>query len=143
MSSLSRAIIHISTSGKSFSKVNYSRRMYAVIRRYTPDVAEGGVNECYAELTGLRTFFKMTYKELANKILGDLAKEIGVSFTIRVDSVTAYEEAKNKSKRSKSISTYKELNRLFASLSLEKSKYKKGVSVGKKKLAIPFLGKVF
>ena len=69
------AILHITTSGKNFSRVNYSRRMYAIIRRYTPNVAEGDTNEYFADLTGLRTFFKMSYKEIAEKILSDLNKE--------------------------------------------------------------------
>ena len=67
-----RAIIQIVASGKNDSRINYSRRMYAVIRRYTPDVAEGNTNECLADLTGLRTFFKMTYAEIAEKIKKDL-----------------------------------------------------------------------
>lgn len=135
------AIIHITTSGKNFSRVNYSRRMYAIIRRYTPNVAEGDINECFADLTGLRTFFKMTYKEMASKILQDLNTEIGVSFTVRVASVDAFEKAKNKGKKSKSISTYKELNKLFAGSSFIAIKNRKSLSI-RRKLTIPFLGRV-
>jgi hypothetical protein len=150
MTSSPRAIIHIETSGKSFSRVNYSRRMYAIIRRYTPDVAEGKVNECYAELTGLRTFYKLTYKELASRILGELKREIGISFTIRVATVHAYEEAKNANKKPRSISTYKELNSFFSSSLLHQRKTtvktvaskNKPTLTRRKKLTVPFLGKV-
>lgn len=142
-SSTKQAIIQITTSGKNFSRVNYSRRMYAIIRRYTPNVAEGSTNECFADLTGLRTFFKMTYTEMAEKILKDLNTEIGVPFTMRLATVDAFLEAKNKGKKSKSVSTYKELNKLFAGSSFVAMKNRKSLRLGvRRKLTVPFLGKV-
>ena len=95
-SSTKPAIIRIRTSGKNFSRVNYSRRMYAIIRRYTPNVIEGEINECFADLTGLRTFFKMTYAEMAEKIIKDLNTEIGVSFTVKIATIDSFEKVKNK-----------------------------------------------
>lgn len=136
-----KVIIQVITSGKNFSRINYSRRMYAVMRRYTPDVVEGEMNECLADITGLRTFYKMTYKEIVQKILNDLKSEIGIPFTVRVTTVKAFEEAKNKGKKSKSISTYKELNKLFSGLSFVKTNTSR-VLLMKKKLVVPFLGKV-
>lgn len=135
------AIINIKTSGKNFSRINYSRRMYAIIRRYTPHVVEGMTNECFADLTGLRTFFKMSYSEMVAKILIDLTKEIGVSFTVHVATIDAFLEAKNKAKKSKVVSTYKELNKLFAGSLFVAVKNRKSL-VLRRKLAIPFLGKV-
>lgn len=140
-SSTKPAIIQITTSGKNFSSVNYSRRMYAIIRRYTPNVAEGNSNECFADLTGLRTFFKMSYTEMTEQILKDLKTEIGIVFTVRVATVDAFLAAKNKGKKSKSVSTYKELNKLFAGSSFVAAKNRKSLIL-RKKLVIPFLGKV-
>lgn len=141
-SSTKRAIICVVTGGKNYSKINYSRRMYAIMRRYTPEVAEGGSNECFADLTGLRTFFKMTYKDLAEKILYDLNTEIGVKFIVQVATAEEYDIAKNKNKRTKSITTYKEMNSLFAGSSFVESKRRKSLTYKSKKLVIPFLGKV-
>lgn len=115
--------------------------MYAIIRRYTPNVAEGNTNECFADLTGLRTFFKMTYAEMTEKILRDLSAEIGVSFTVRIATCDAFLEAKNKSKKVKSFSTYKELNKLFAGASFVVAKNRKSLRL-RRKLTVPFLGKV-
>lgn len=140
-SSSKPAIIHITTSGKNFSRVNYSRRMYAIIRRYTPNVAEGSSNECFADLTGLRTFFKMSYAEMTEKVLKDLKQEIGVSFTVRVATVDAFEAAKNKNKKSKSVSTFKEMNNLFSGKAFTAIKNRKSISI-KRRLTVPFLGKV-
>jgi nucleotidyltransferase/DNA polymerase involved in DNA repair len=109
-----RAIIQVTTTGKNFSRINYSRRMYAIMRRYTPDVTEGRFNECFADLTGLRTFFRMTYKQLAEKIRFDLSREIGLNFTVQVASAEAFFDAKDLSYKHKSVSTYKEMNNLFA-----------------------------
>ena len=64
-----RAIIHVTAKGKNTLHINYGRRIYAILRRYTPEVTESGMNQCYAELTGLRTFFKMTYAEMVASIL--------------------------------------------------------------------------
>ena len=143
------AIIHITTSGKNFSKINYSRRMYAILRRYTPEVVEGVMNECYADLTGLRTFFKMTYKQMVENILKDLTKEISVTFTIRVSTIKAYEEAKNgngnkltrasRNKNKESVSTYKEINKLFAGKTFVQPRDRKGMFTKRRKLTVTFL----
>jgi len=141
-SSPARAIIHISTSGKNDTRLNYSRRMYAIIRRYTPDVEEGTMNECFAELTGLRTFFKMTYAEIAEKIKKDLAKEIGIRFTIKIASVQAFEHAKARSKKLRSVSTYKEIKSLFAGSAYMKKVHHVSGTIHKKRFSVPFIGKV-
>jgi nucleotidyltransferase/DNA polymerase involved in DNA repair len=145
MPSSSRAIIRITANKKSALSINYSRRMYAIIRRYTPEAVEGASNECFAELTGLRTFFKMTYNEMAQSISDDLYREIGIRFIIKVAKVKEYEDAVKNSKKSKHISTYKEMNKLFAgrSLGLSKSEGRKVTGTTKKiRFTIPFLGKV-
>ncbi len=150
--SSSRAIIRISATSKHTLRINYARRMYAIIRRYTPEALQGVPNECFAELTGLRTFFKMTYNELAETILRDLSHEIGIRFTVRVAKVKEYEDASTISKKhskkqtTKNVSTYKELNTLFAGRSLglrESTPCTRSLISSKKiRLSVPFLGKV-
>ena len=72
-----RAVIKVSISGnKSTLGINHSRRIYSILRRYTPEVAEGGSNICYAELTGLRTFFKMSYVQMMTVIKKEVEKEL-------------------------------------------------------------------
>lgn len=134
-----RAIIQINTFSKNTNSINYSRRMYAIIRRYTPDVVEGGVSECLADLTGLRTFFKMTYAEIAEKIKKDLSKEIGIKFNLKVTTTSVFTSAKNMSKKSQSISTYKEINKLFAGSNFLSAK---NISGTRKRLTVPFIGRV-
>lgn len=141
-----RAIICIVAKSQNTLRINYSRRMYAIIRRYTPEVAEGVTNQCFAELTGLRTFYKMTYTEMAESILKDLKQEIGISFSIRMATTIEFEQASSKSKKSKNVSTYKEINKLFAGMTLATLKnrhvVKSSHSAKKVRLTVPYLGKV-
>ncbi len=142
--SSTRAIIKITAIGKSSFLINYSRRMYAIIRRYTPEGLEGGKNECYADLTGLRTFYKKTYQELADLIVSDIEKEVGVICAAHPVTVDEYERTKNtSSKKTKNISTYKEMNKLFAGAGYVPVENRSRIVVKKKiRLTVPFLGKV-
>src|SRR6202171_5233946 len=45
-----------------------SKRFFAIVRRYTPDVEEYGIDECFADLTGLRRVLRMQYVAMAQKI---------------------------------------------------------------------------
>lgn len=142
--SSTRAIIKITAIGKSSFLVNYSRRMYAIIRRYTPEGLEGERNECYADLTGLRTFYKKTYQELVDLIVSDIEKEVGVVCAAHPVTTDEYERAKNTSSRkTKNISTYKEMNKLFAGAGYVPVENRTRLVIKKKiRLTVPFLGKV-
>ncbi len=144
---MNRAIIRITASGKDTHTINYSRRIYAILRRYTPEAVEGEKNECFAELTGLRTFFKMTYQGIVEKILEDLHREIGIRFRARVAKSEEFQKWADKgAKKSKTVSTYKEINRLFVGKSfVEMSKRTTRLPerhIKRIRLTIPFLGKV-
>lgn len=59
-----------------------SKRLYSIVRRYTSDVEEYGIDECFADLTGLRRSFKMSYERIAEKIKHDLDTELGFTFSV-------------------------------------------------------------
>lgn len=149
MPSNTRAIIKIEAlgKGKKSPSFNYQRRMYAIIRKYTPEVSEGSHNVCYAELTGLRTFFKMSYEEMVKVITKDLEREIGVQFSVTSSTVTAFKSGKRSTKKAKSVSTYKELG-TFSSSAVKTTTV--GVIINQRnipssrkvRLTIPFLGKI-
>lgn len=69
----------------------YSRRMYEIVRRYTPDIEEYSIDECFADLTGMRRPNKMSYEQMAIKIKHELDTELGMTFSIglSVNKVTA------------------------------------------------------
>lgn len=60
----------------------FSRRMYAIVRRYTPDVEEYSIDECFADITGLRSRLHMSYPKIAEAIKHDLESELGITFSL-------------------------------------------------------------
>jgi DNA polymerase-4/DNA polymerase V len=59
-----------------------SKRLFNIVRRYTPDVEEYSIDECFADLTGLRRPLRMSYEEIALKIKHDLDTELGFTFSV-------------------------------------------------------------
>lgn len=59
-----------------------SKRMFSIIRRFTPDVEEYGIDEAYADITGLRRMHHGSYEDIALKIQDTLERELG--FTVSV-----------------------------------------------------------
>ncbi len=60
----------------------YSVRMFNIVRRYTPDVEEYSVDECFADLTGLQRPLNMSYEKIAAAIKRDLDNELGITFSV-------------------------------------------------------------
>src|SRR5262244_2535275 len=59
-----------------------STRFFAIVRRYTPDVEEYSIDECFADLTGLRCPLRMSYIQIAQQIKNDLDTELGFTFSV-------------------------------------------------------------
>src|SRR6266849_2033205 len=45
-----------------------SKRFFAIVRRYTPDVEEYSIGECFADVTGLRRPLRLSYGQMAERI---------------------------------------------------------------------------
>jgi DNA polymerase-4/DNA polymerase V len=59
-----------------------SKRLFAIVRRFTPDVEEYSIDECFADLTGLRRVLGMKYITMAQKIKESLDAELGFTFSV-------------------------------------------------------------
>jgi DNA polymerase-4/DNA polymerase V len=59
-----------------------STRFFAIVRRYTPEVEEYSIDECFADLTGLRRPLRMSYLRIAEQIKKDLDSELGFTFSV-------------------------------------------------------------
>ncbi len=59
-----------------------STRMFAIVRRYTPDVEEYSIDECFADLTGLQRPLKGSYPRIAARIKQALDVELGFTFSV-------------------------------------------------------------
>lgn len=58
-----------------------SKRLFEIVRRYTNEVEEYSIDECFADLTGLRRPLRMRYSQIAEKIQKDLSVELGFTFS--------------------------------------------------------------
>ncbi len=59
-----------------------SKRFYSIVRRYTSDLEEYGIDECFADITGMRRPLHSSYRQIAEKIDSDLTRELGFTFSI-------------------------------------------------------------
>lgn len=59
-----------------------SKRFYAIVRRFTPEVEEYGVDECFADITGLRRVYKKSYEKIAIDIKQAIDTELGFTFSV-------------------------------------------------------------
>lgn len=60
----------------------FSKRMFNIVRRYTSEVDEYSIDECFADLTGLRRPLRMSYSAMAEAIKRDLDAELGMTFSL-------------------------------------------------------------
>ena len=60
----------------------YARRMYAIVRRFTPLVHEYSVDECFADITGLDETAHAPYEEIALRIKRALEDRLGITFGV-------------------------------------------------------------
>jgi DNA polymerase-4/DNA polymerase V len=59
-----------------------SKRLFSIVRRYTPAVEEYGIDECFADITGLRRTFRTSYSDIALKIKKNIDNELGFTFSV-------------------------------------------------------------
>lgn len=65
----------------------FSKRMFNIVRRFTPMVEESSIDEGFADLTGLRRVHRASYEEIARRIKAtvqaelDLTVSVGLSLT--------------------------------------------------------------
>lgn len=63
-----------------------SKRLFEIVRRFTSDVDEYGIDECFANITGMQRPLRMSYPAIAEKIRQTLFKELGFTFSIGLAS---------------------------------------------------------
>lgn len=59
-----------------------SKRFFEVVRRYTPEVEKYSIDECFADVTGLRRPRRMNYFQIASEIKRNLDNELGFTFSV-------------------------------------------------------------
>jgi DNA polymerase-4 len=59
-----------------------SKRMFSIIRRFTPMVEEASIDEGYADLYGLRRMYRMSYQGIAEKIRDTVERELDIPVSL-------------------------------------------------------------
>jgi DNA polymerase IV len=64
----------------------YSERVFAIIRRFTPEVEEYSVDEAYCDITGLRRLYRASYVDIALRIKKTICSELDITVSVGLSS---------------------------------------------------------
>ncbi|MDD5670139.1 MAG: DNA polymerase IV, partial [Candidatus Omnitrophica bacterium] len=77
----------------------YSRRLFGIIRRFTPIVDEYSIDEAFAELSGLRRIYRTDYVQIAWQIKQSLQKELGLTVSVGLSASKTLAKIASKEKK--------------------------------------------
>lgn len=60
----------------------YAKRMYAIAREFTSAVEEYSIDECFADITGLRQKYRTSYEGISKLIHARLENDLGITFGV-------------------------------------------------------------
>lgn len=60
----------------------YSKRMFEIMRRFTPEVEEYSIDEGFADITGMRRLFRCSYKDIALQMQAAVQRELDLTVSI-------------------------------------------------------------
>ncbi|MFC1632601.1 DNA polymerase IV [Patescibacteria group bacterium] len=64
----------------------FSKRMFDVLRRYSPSVEEYSIDEAFVDLTGLRRPLNKTYLEMGQTFQQDIENELGITVSVGIST---------------------------------------------------------
>jgi len=62
----------------------FSKRMFEILRRFSPVVEEYSIDEAFADLKGLRRYFRCSYEELGYRIKETIKRELGITVSVGI-----------------------------------------------------------
>ena len=60
----------------------FSRRMFTIIRRFTPQVEEYSIDEAFADITGMRRALHASYETITSRIKKEIELELGIGVSV-------------------------------------------------------------
>jgi nucleotidyltransferase/DNA polymerase involved in DNA repair len=60
----------------------FSRRMFSVMSRFTPQVEEYSIDEAFADITGMRRALRASYEAIALSVKQAIARELGITVSV-------------------------------------------------------------
>ena len=59
-----------------------SKRMFDIMRRFTPEVEEYSIDEGFADITGMRSYFRKSYPQIARDLQQTIHRELDLTVSI-------------------------------------------------------------
>jgi len=60
----------------------FSRRMFDIMRRFTPDVEEYSIDEAFSDITGMRRLWRSSYEEIALNMKKEIERELSITVSV-------------------------------------------------------------
>lgn len=60
----------------------FSRRMFEIMRRFTPDVEEYSIDEAFADITGMRRALRSSYEDIAIQMKKEIERSLGITVSV-------------------------------------------------------------
>jgi len=60
----------------------FSRRMFNIMRNFTPDVEEYSIDEAFADITGMRRALRSSYEEIAIQMKKEVERSLGITVSV-------------------------------------------------------------
>jgi len=60
----------------------FSRRMFGIMRRFTPDVEEYSIDEAFADITGMRRALRSSYEEIILRMKEEIERELDITVSV-------------------------------------------------------------
>ncbi len=74
----------------------FSRRMFNIIRQFTPQVEEYSIDEAFADLTGMRRALRASYDAIAWKIKREIQGDLGMTVSVGLSITKVLAKAASK-----------------------------------------------
>lgn len=62
----------------------FSKRMFSILRRFSPEVEEYSIDEAFVDLTGTRRVHRTGYREIGLKMMETVERELGLTVSVGV-----------------------------------------------------------
>ena len=100
----------------------FSRRMFDIMRRYTPDVEEYSIDEAFSDITGMRQVLHSSYEEIALNMKKTIEKELSITVSVglSITKVLAKVASKHQKPAGMTVIKGRDIGRYLNDLPVEK-----------------------
>lgn len=60
----------------------FSKRIFEIMRRFTPQVEEYSIDEAFADISGLRRLYRCSYQQIAKRMKDEIEKDLGITVSV-------------------------------------------------------------